>query len=234
MSPGASLAERTKIINQGVALSSRMSGWITVQSHFAPNTISLRQSLTDKASTESDDSTPWLIPLCLPSDGPEAMRCYEHRARRYEFKYGLAEAETSLKDLRNALVFDAHMKASKEKYSSGVQQTTRSVQILKDMSDRVRREADRYRRVRKRLVLLWEGLKDAEDMEEHGDWMSVLEVLEDDHVRGPTSLDDERLGDGSKILSWIWTVPGTGADVRTVAFTGKLVDTCIPLYSNSL
>lgn len=214
------MAERAKGVEQGVALRARVNGWITVQVNFAPGTVAVRQSLSEALNTNDASEIPaWSIPLCLPSD-PGANEHYTHRARRYEFKYRIAQAETSLQDLRNALIYEAHMRRSKEKYSSGTEQTTHSVQVLKDMSARVNLEVERYQHVRRRLVLLWEHIKDAEDVEEHGGWWDILQILEDNHITGPTWLDDERIGEGGKMLSWIWTVPGTGSNSKQVALAG--------------
>ncbi|TEB19581.1 hypothetical protein FA13DRAFT_1718652 [Coprinellus micaceus] len=214
MSAGAGMAERTKLVARGIAV------------HFTPGIAALRQSLTE-LSNDSDKSelAPWAIPLCLPSD-PGANKLYDHRAKWYEFEYQITKAETVLHALHSALIYDTHMKRSKEEHASGTVVVTRSLQIMQDVKKQIDIQVKKYQHTRERLVLLWDDLKGAEDVEDHSDWMDGLEPLHDLDVEGPTSLDEELLGEGFKVLKWIWTVRGMGANVTEVAEAALCVEFC--------
>ncbi|TEB25274.1 hypothetical protein FA13DRAFT_1899707 [Coprinellus micaceus] len=226
LSPGAGSAERTRLFQRGIALHVRIKNWVAVQAHFAPGAAALRQGVSpvsNDSNSNSNEVTPWSIALCLPSD-PGALDLYDTRAKRYEFIYHISEAETALSDLRGAILFDRHMARSRDEHSlgSGTTLVTRSIQIIQDVRKRISDHVDRYRKARERLVVLWGALSESEldDMNDYEDWAERLEPLKDDDIRGPTALDDEVLGEGFKILTWIWTVRGTGSDPTAVAKAG--------------
>jgi hypothetical protein len=103
---------------------------------------------------------------------------------------------------------------SKDRFSRGQKQNTKSQKLLASVKTRIKRNVKKYRETCEALVKLSEPLLDFT-------WMEVLRELEDSDVAGLSSLDEEGTGEGRRKLGWIWKVRGTGnsANKNTQAST---------------
>jgi hypothetical protein len=91
----------------------------------------------------------------------------------------------------------------KKKSSRGVRENTRSQTQISNAVKKVKTAAIKYRVARKALIAL------ASILGKDPKWCSELRVLEDDDIRG---LPVEGLGEGTRILSWIWTTGPISSD----------------------
>lgn len=212
--------ERSSKLEKGNSLHRRIDGFLALQRLYSPKASALR------AESEERDSSalaPWAIPLLLPSDTKDTLKCYDLRLTRYEFQYRVAQAETSLRSIRNLLLYKAHMLNSKKMYSSGTVAMTRSNVLIQDIANSIAFEVARYRNVYERLGRLWERVQTGSmrKLKSEAQWHRVLHPLLDCDLVPPTSLDGGGLGEGDKVLTWIWTVGGTGQDLNEVANDGE-------------
>lgn len=213
--------DRSTKVERGNGLHRRIEGWLTLQRLYAPK-ISLIRAESDDRDTSV--LPPYQIPLLLPSSSVAARKCYDRRLLRFEFQFRVAEAETALKTIRGLLLYKAHMLNSKKEYAAGTVMMTRSNTLIQEIAAKIEVEVKHYRSSYSALQSLWEVLKTG-SMRQLGDeaqWESVLHPLLDSDVVPITSLDGVFLGEGDKMLTWIWTVAGTGQDLNEVAHTGTL------------
>ncbi|KAJ2929111.1 hypothetical protein H1R20_g7981, partial [Candolleomyces eurysporus] len=167
----------------------------------------LRQSTGQEGKAASQNLQD--IRLFLPSDVVPDVPCSE-KLTSYEFKYRIAQAHVTLRDLRERLIVRQHMFNSKKRYSHGTTAITRSNKKIELEGMRINELAGRYRSIREKLVVLSRVLGD-------WSWGSTLKVLEDQDIRGLTTEDrrhavadktakKNKLGEGKRRLTWIWFV----------------------------
>jgi len=131
---------------------------------------------------------------------------WDKRLGEYEWLLRDAQAHDSLHKLRANLRLKDYLLKEKKKSARGVRQNTRSQTQINNAVKKVKTAAIKYRVARKALVTLTPILgKDDK-------WCSELQILEDDDIRG---LPVMGLGEGTRILSWIWTSGPISSDEAT-------------------
>lgn len=113
-----------------------------------------------------------------------------------------AQAKDALTSLRSHLRVDSYLTRYKKVHAHGVSQNTRSQVLLKQNLMQVKAAVMKYRQAHAALGSLEGPLKRPTS------WRSILQVLEDQHVIG---LPGGGLGEGNRMLSWIWMAPGVRA-----------------------
>lgn len=193
--------QQAKVVERSTSLRRKIDAWIEVQHLYMPAIALLRA----RADCEGGGRPPAVqnIELFLPSETVGICVCDPHLLR-YEWQFRYAQAETSLDDLRGLLLMRSMMYKSKDRYSRGQRQQTRSNTLLNRLEARIRYTSTKYRSIREALVALSVPLLEVS-------WTKVLQVLNDSDIAGLTSMDDSG-SEGRKKLTWIWNVQGTGAD----------------------
>ena len=121
---------------------------------------------------------------------------WDKRLGEYEWLLRNAQAHDSLHKLRDSLCLKDYLWKAKTKSSHGVRQNTRSQTQINNAVKKIKTAAVKYCVARRALITL------APILGKDDNWMSKLQVLEDDDIRG---LPVEGLGEGTRTLSWIWT-----------------------------
>ena len=203
--------QQAQVLECSNAVKRRIDAWIEVQHLYLPAISILRARADENAGglppAVSD------IKLYLPSVILDTLNVPRHLIE-CEFHLRHAIAHTTLDALCGLLLLRSHMWKSKDRFSRGQKQNTKSQKLLASVETRIKRNVKKYRETRKALVKLSEPLLDFT-------WMEVLRELEDSDVAGLSSLDEEGTGEGRRKLGWIWKVRGTGnsADENTQAGT---------------
>lgn len=176
-----------------------------------PQAIAERQLREDAAkdsdSRREDGSDTKLL---LPSDVVESIPV-ARRLVRCEFQFRVAQAHTTLREIRAQLMLRSHMTNSKNKYGHGTAHMTRSNALLQNISTRITRLADKYRGIRVRLVKLSTALRKGVGSSKITEgWEQELKKLDNTDLRGLTHLDSHKIGPGQghAKLTWIWNVVG--------------------------
>jgi hypothetical protein len=198
-------------VEEANRLRQRFIDWERLQCLYMPTVTPIRQSDGDDGGVASENVRD--IRLYLPSDIIGKNSCSEQLVR-YEFRYRVAQAYSSIQALRGRVVVRTHLINSKKRYTHGNREMTRSNAKIKEESARIAEEATRYRSIRQRLLRLSEVVKDRS-------WERSLRVLKDEDIRGLTVQDrvdkagkqtrEKVLGEGYRRLTWIWTVASTSA-----------------------
>lgn len=115
----------------------------------------------------------------------------------------------ALAGLRRSLCTAAHFTQYKNSQVNGQHANTRARALLTKLDSKTRSHADCYRRARRAYIHL-NGPGIQED---------ILQDLRHEHVRAmqdSTDAVDARAGprEGHRIVSWIWSVPGTLEDAQ--------------------
>jgi hypothetical protein len=194
--------ERAKILERSNSLQRRFDAWSQVQILYIP-AVSLLRSRVDNQGGGTP-TAPQNIPLYLPSSLISTVTC-DRRLIDAEFRFRRAQADTILNELRANLLLRSRLYQSKNRYSRGQAQQTRSNTLIATVEQKVKNISTKYKRNREALLRLSSVLLEYS-------WMDILKLLDDSDVVGLTSMDDYSLGDGKKKLPWIWTSDGTGGD----------------------
>ncbi|KAJ3513191.1 hypothetical protein NLJ89_g3086 [Agrocybe chaxingu] len=115
---------------------------------------------------------------------------------------------------------------SKQRFSRGQRQNTRSQKLLSNVDEKVRASVVKYRHIRLALDSLSGPLLETR-------WREILRPLEETDVSGLSSMDDSGLSsmddsgsEGWKRLSWIWKVHGTGANADECTQLALRIEWC--------
>jgi hypothetical protein len=190
-----------KVVERSTSLRRKIDAWIEVQHLYMPAIALLRA----RADREGGGQPPAVqnIELFLPSETLGVCAC-DHPLLRSAWQFRYAQAEASLDNLCGLLLMRSLMYKSKDRYSRGQRQQTRSNILLSRLEARIRHTSAKYRNIREALVALSGPLLEVS-------WTKVLQVLNDSDIIGLTSMDDTG-SEGRKKLTWIWNVQGTAAD----------------------
>jgi hypothetical protein len=124
----------------------------------------------------------------------------------FEWELRLAQAYDALSALRYNLHYLSSTYKSKDRFSRGQHDNTRSNSLIADIQSKGRSIAHRYRRAQKALVSL-EGLllKDTK-------WKSDLQPLFDQDIQ-PMAVDEQQsTSEGRRTNSWLWSVRGVSSN----------------------
>ena len=138
----------------------------------------------------------------LPSDIKIRIPWDKHLGE-YEWLLHYAQAHNFLHKLRESLRLKDYLLLKKKKSSCGVCENTHSQTQINNAVKKVKTAAIKYHIARKALIAL------APILSKDDKWRSELRVLEDDDIQG---LPVEGLGEGTRILSWIWTFGPISSD----------------------
>ncbi|EAU89964.1 hypothetical protein CC1G_05880 [Coprinopsis cinerea okayama7 len=199
------------VLQLSTAVQRRINAWISVQGSFMP------QASAHRASKSGPNDPTEKVALYLPSSICGSITC-DKRLIECEQRFRVAQAETALHDIRVVLMFRSQLWKSKKRYASGTRQHTRSNVVLDTLKVKLNRLAVKYRFLRAALVNLSLISGDVS-------WQDSLRVLADDDVKALTG-DDEALGEGHRVLSWIWTTAGVGDSMEGFVATELRVEWC--------
>jgi hypothetical protein len=210
LGPWATDLQQAKVLERSNAVKRKIDAWIEVQHLYLPS-ISIIRAQADENPGVRPSAVP-NIKLHLPSAILDRVNIPQHLLE-YEFHLRYAIAHTTLDAIRGLLLLRSHMWKSKDRFSRGQKQNSRSQMLLASVETRIKRNVKKYRDTRERLVNLSEPLLNFT-------WVQLLRELEDSDVAGLSFMDDEG-SEGRKKLAWIWKVRGTGssADESTQAGT---------------
>ena len=169
--------------------------WQETQVLYIPAVNTLRIPDSDPGSFDAPSDTAVSLELLLPSDIGNRIP-WDRRLGEYEWLLRDAQARDSLHKLRDSLRLKDYLLKKKKSSSRGVCENTRSQAQISNAVKKVKTAAIKYRVARKALITL------APILGKDNNWCSELRVLEDDDIRG---LPVEGLGEGTRVLSWIWT-----------------------------
>jgi hypothetical protein len=166
--------------------------WQEIQTLYIPAVNTLRIQNSDP---ESFDASTVGFELLLPLDIGNRIPWEKHLGE-YEWLLRYAQAHDSLHKLRESLRLKDYLLMKKKKSSRGVRENTRSQTQINNAVKKVKTAAIKYCVARKALIAL------APILSKDDKWCSKLRVLVDDDIRG---LPVVGLGEGTRLLSWIWT-----------------------------
>ena len=127
---------------------------------------------------------------------------WDDRLRRlgeYEWLLRQAQAQDSLRKMRDLLRLRDFLIKNKKNWSRGVQQNTRSQSEINKAQKKIQACTTKYRAAHSALRIL------AKILEKGDAWSMEFRQLNDDDVSG---LPAEGWGEGTRTLSWIWMAPG--------------------------
>lgn len=156
------------------------------------------------------------LELFLPSRICDIVTC-DKRFLRYEFDIRMTLVDATLSELRGLLLMRSQMYKSKDRFSRGQRQQTRSQALLGGVERRIRRAKERYDCIRECMVALSGPLLESS-------WMNKFRELHTDDLKGLTSLDEEGTGEGHRKLTWIWKTEGVGANTSDSTNAGTSMD----------
>lgn len=153
---------------------------------------------------EPDESKPELWPLLLPSELSQNDRALCHKGiEAAECTLRLAQVQDNLIDLRRQrrTLRSLRMYFKSNVVGQGQKVQTRSRKTESGVRARIDRAVRRYRLARAALLSL----------DPTGSWKDEYKELPDKENRGPgKEQDEEGVGDGRWIGSWIWNAPSAG------------------------
>ncbi|KAJ3537092.1 hypothetical protein NMY22_g5739 [Coprinellus aureogranulatus] len=215
LGPATKSVDRSRLVQAGNMLKRRFESWESTQRTHMPTVFPYRERGEGDVGTAPGAATQVKdIRLLLPSDIVDVEGVsVSMKLARYEFRVRVAQAHTSIRELRGLLLWRSQRIISKKKYSSGTAMMTRSNTLIAEISQKIRDSATWYRRVRDRLVKLGEVLKEKK-------WEETLKILKDRHLRSLTTFD-VGYGDGKRKLAWIWNLHSSG-EKASVAVRNEL------------
>lgn len=154
---------------------------------------------TEDSVTDKSDEVAERIALVLPSalDLEKRSAICQHRVAEYERQFRLAQIEDSLVELRHVRRIRRTLLVNHRTQIAGQGQrvNTRSRSVIDSVQERINKFTLRYRAARQALLKL----------DPTGKWKDSYLDLPDSENRGPgKECEEEGLGDGRWIPSWIW------------------------------
>ena len=142
--------QQAKALERSNSLRRKIDAWIEIQHHYIPEIAPLRA----RADAQGGGTPLGIqdILLFLPSQCIHVIK--NHSLLKYEWEFCYAQANETLGDLRGLILLRSHMYKSKDKYSRGQKQQTRSLNLLARVEEQIKGLARKYRRIREALVTL--------------------------------------------------------------------------------
>src|ERR1700730_5839063 len=181
----ANAQERKNILQR------KINSWCAIQRLYVPSLAMLRRQ--SQTPTEDD---PQYTSLWLPSAICGKVSCHP---RLYQFEWDLrfAQANDSLRDLRQYLQLRSHLYKYKDRFATGQRANTRSNTMISRVQAYINASGSRYRTARNALLSLAQFVKKGEA------WKATIMDLLDADVRGMT-VGEEGESEGHRSMSWIW------------------------------
>ncbi|KDR67025.1 hypothetical protein GALMADRAFT_106020 [Galerina marginata CBS 339.88] len=202
--------QQAKLKLQSNASFRKIKSWIQIQQLYVPVLGLIRARESQKAETEPK---PQDIRLYLPSSMPRTTPC-DDRLRNIEWELRKSQCIDALDDLRESLRLKSHIIIYKSKNWRGQQANTRAQKIISRNQINIEKAAYTYRLARDALARLapileivgWEGqfprLREDD-----------IKTLEADSQKTRKEMKNNKVGEGRRKMSWIWTQPGVGGDM---------------------
>lgn len=176
-------------------------------------------------------------PLLLPSElSPKHRAACHPGLDDIERKMRDAQCRVALDRIRTHLFMKSALTTFKQRHTRGQRDNTRSRKVIGDNDYKIRLFRDKFNTARKALIALggnpdemeWKEIKEED-----------LRCLEDEEMtekkeaqrerlakkfsgKGKTNAENRALGEGRRVLSWIWMGAGTNPDSSTELHEGKL------------
>jgi hypothetical protein len=187
--------QKAKLLECNNRLRRRIDAWTSIQELYIPGVAVLRTRL-DREAHGGDPVVAMDVDLLMSSKTINLVHC---NITNLECEWILrhAQAHNTLHTICHNLLLHTCMYQSKDRFSRGQKQQTRSVLLLNNVQSRISSHAAKYCDVRKHLLHL--SLK----LHKVG-WQDILRPLDDTDLRGLSK--ETRTGEGHVALSWIWQV----------------------------
>jgi hypothetical protein len=184
-----------------------------MQQLYMPSVTAYRHTKSESDSVEDTSASIHNIQFMMPSEIVGLVH-FNARLTRYEFKFRMGQAHSTIRDLQRALLLKSRLLISKKRYSLGTQVMTRSNALITEVGKWITQTAAKYNSVYSKLWKLSRELGG----EETGD-VSAFQVLKPEHLVGLASATDGP--DSFKSLSWIWKVRSPGKTDTEVTKDGE-------------
>ncbi|KAJ3516066.1 hypothetical protein NLJ89_g1356 [Agrocybe chaxingu] len=171
LGPHATDLQKAKVMERANSLTRKLEAWISIQHLYMPTVAPLRarQDSTNASPVAVQD-----VKLFLPSSLPRGVLSGINFFR-FEWDFRYAQAEEELNSLRGFLLLRSHMLNSKQRFSRGQRQNTRSQKLLSNVDEKIRASVAKYRHIRLALDSLSGPLLETR-------WREILRPLEEaDH-----------------------------------------------------
>jgi hypothetical protein len=206
---------KSKLAERSNSLRRKIMTWYDILALYVPGVALLRER--DNCLHSSSDASPWDLKIWLPSRICHLLPC-PPELQQYEWRMREAEANDALDGLRKALRMRSYLIKDKRDWSVGVSANTRSQTAIQRCSTRIDAFAVRYWIAREALESLALLLHKDET------WKTIYLPLEEEDIRGLPM--DQRIGEGSATLSWIWFSAESRAEGEKVLHDGE----CYSVY----
>lgn len=197
--------QRAKVSERLTRLRRRIEAWQEFQHLYMPGVAMLRARSDLETSNTPLIAT--VIDLMLPSRAIHLINC-DTKLIEYEWNLRMAQASDILHELQRLLLIRRQLYRSKEQYGHGQRHHTRSVNLIKNVQEKVDQTVEKYRATRENLVTLASYLTKA-------GWDDIIRPLNDEDIRAPDE-EEAALGEGRRTFTWIWRTGsvsvGTGSD----------------------
>lgn len=208
LGPHATALQRAKIQERITGLRNRITSWFYIQALYIPGTTLLRAEEQCTGPSRSTEIQIYDIRLWLPSEIKYRTAC-DQVLQHIEWELREAQANDALNCIRQNLRINSFLTKRKKDWARGVKANTRSLNAIQQNLSKMRTTVEKYRAAHGALAAL-EPL-----ISKSGQWRTVLRDLADEDIRG---LLVDGLGEGRRVLSWIWMAPGVfdgGANMET-------------------
>jgi hypothetical protein len=201
------VSSTTSVETRRLSLIKRIKTFRDIQRIYMPEVCHLL-TREDECETPSHPET---IKLFLPSQAPVDIRVRD-RVRNCENLLRVGQAYDALSNLRSSLCIRAHLGNYKHTVR-GQHMNTRMNALMESADRKSASIAAKYRAARQALVSLMGADKIDPQLKELKDsdvrTMSDPEILNNKHDKYTGDL-----GEGSRVVSWIWTSVGGGGDAE--------------------
>lgn len=207
--PHSTSLQRAKVVERANVLQRKLDAWFEIQHLYVPS-IALLRARADAAGGSKPISVE-NMELYLPSSVVQTITMDKYLLE-YEWQLRYSHAEGALNELRGLLLMRSLVYKSKDRYSRGQRQNTRSQALIHRVEGKIQFVASKYRHIRSAMVHLADHVLEF-------NWENVIRELKDSDIAGLTSTDDNFNSEGRKKLTWIWKVHGMdlGSDENTQA-----------------
>lgn len=209
----ASERDRSRVAERANALRRRYDAWIKLQNLYMPTVAAHRELVDPERKSEDDERSVHDACLLLPSDLIGTTTRFSRLLAGHEFRFRVAQAYTSLDELRGLILMRSHLWNSKKRIASGTIQSTRSNTLITKLGLRIKRCAGKYRDIHRRLLKLRMYAPSANSSDS-----DAFHPLLDSDLAGLSFMEDGPEKD--KRSSWIWNVRGLGENADDHGQTG--------------
>jgi hypothetical protein len=193
------------MLRRSTVLRNKIKTFQDAQALYCPSAAALRLEAAARIQEGSPAIPAHAIPLWLPSEIHRKKPC-DKRLMEFEWELRLAQAYDALSSLRYSLHYLSSTYKTKDRFSRGQHDNTRSNSLIADIKAKGKLIAQRYRRARKALLALEDILS------QDTGWKDDLQALNDQDIR-PMSVDEQPgTSEGRRQNSWLWSVRGVSSN----------------------